>query len=372
MKTIIRISGVVSWCIVALILIISSCTKENNQEPIPSIVVPSVSTNTITSVTPNSAIGGGTINNTGNGNIIARGLVWSTNPGPTVSLTTKTINGAFGDSFSSEIKNLISLTKYYVRAYATNAAGTGYGDELTFTTTSEITAPPASLGLHSFYKKYLDASGIPIISSAKVPDMALYNVRNTLNHMLTAIPNVVPFLIRNKLRVGIKAVTEVTTDLPEHSDLYKAFPGRDWNKDRGLGATIERPLCSVAEENVLCYGIGRDPYYSSDILVHEIAHGIYFLGLKFTILDIDDQLTKVYNNAKTKNLWANTYAITNKDEYFAEGTMDWFNVNAEAIPADGIHNQINTREELRTYDESLYLFLKRFFTENNQKVSCHQ
>ena len=52
--------------------------------------------------------------------------------------------------------------------------------------------------------------------------------------------------------------------------------------------------------------------------------------------------------------------------------MDWFNVNAEAIPADGIHNQINTREELRTYDESLYLFLKRFFTENNQKVSCHQ
>src|SRR5262245_16040285 len=51
-----------------------------------------------------------------------------------------------------------------------------------------ITAPPPELGLDTFYKKYLDASGIPIISSEKVPDEALFAVQRTVNIMVSYRP----------------------------------------------------------------------------------------------------------------------------------------------------------------------------------------
>ena len=46
-------------------------------------------------------------------------------------------------------------------------------------------------------------------------------------------------------------------------------------------------------------------------------------------------------------LWANTYAATNEQEYWAEGVQSYFDTNIEAIPSNGIHNHVNTRAELR-------------------------
>jgi hypothetical protein len=66
-----------------------------------------------------------------------------------------------------------------------------------------------------------------------------------------------------------------------------------------------------------------------------------------------------------------TYAASNSDEYFAEGVQDWFNVNAERNPPDGVHNFVNTRAELKTYDPNLYNLLKRYFPEDDNKCTCH-
>ena len=94
---------------------------------------PVISSSAITGITPFSAVGGGTITNIGGSTIIASGVVWGTSPGQTTATDTKTEDGS-GESFVSAIAGLNWETLYYVRAYATNALGTGYGEEFTFTT----------------------------------------------------------------------------------------------------------------------------------------------------------------------------------------------------------------------------------------------
>jgi len=79
--------------------------------------------------TATTAMSGGIINNYGGSPILARGVCWSLTQTPTTS-DSKTIENSEGESFISSITGLIADTTYYLRAYATNAAGTGYGNEL--------------------------------------------------------------------------------------------------------------------------------------------------------------------------------------------------------------------------------------------------
>ena len=97
-----------------------------------------ISTKPISSITINSAEGGGIIGTDGDSlNVSARGICWNTQPAPTIS-NSKTINGKGVGDFTSSLTALSLDTKYYVRAYATNTAGTIYGDEITFTTPNGI------------------------------------------------------------------------------------------------------------------------------------------------------------------------------------------------------------------------------------------
>jgi hypothetical protein len=100
-----------------------------------AISIPLVSSNNASALsTCDSAKCGGNVTSDGGGNIQARGVVWSTSNQPTVDLPTKTVNGSGTGSFVSYLSNLASNTTYYIRAYASNSAGTGYGDEVVFNT----------------------------------------------------------------------------------------------------------------------------------------------------------------------------------------------------------------------------------------------
>ena len=61
-------------------------------------------------------------------------ILFSLDPAPTVDLTTKTNDGTSTGVFTSNLIDLVPNTTYYVRSYATNALGTGYGTEISFTT----------------------------------------------------------------------------------------------------------------------------------------------------------------------------------------------------------------------------------------------
>lgn len=235
----------------------------------------------------------------------------------------------------------------------------------------EVTSPPSSLGLNSFYKKYVDAEGIPVIGSQNVADQALLNARDIVKYMLRNIPAVKAKMIENHIKVGVIGKNERPTQMPEYSDLYTAFPGTDWdNRARAYGATLERPLTTNCEENLLCME-SIDRYKGEELLSHEFSHAIHELGIRFTNPNFDAQLTAAFNNAVANNLWANTYARSDSREYWAEGVQCWFNCNIEAIPANGVHNQINTRAELQTYDPMLYTLIETLFAGENKKFGCY-
>lgn len=103
-----------------------------------SISLPTVTTTTPTSVTASTATGGGEVTDNGNGTVFERGVCWGTSTSPTI-LDNKTNNGRENGTFTSYLTNLSGGTTYYVRAYATNAAGTAYGSEVSFTTGSSPT-----------------------------------------------------------------------------------------------------------------------------------------------------------------------------------------------------------------------------------------
>lgn len=97
------------------------------------IELPTVTTSPITNISSTEAQSGGNINSDGGDPITARGVCWSTHHEPTTA-DDKTIDGTGIGVFKSEIASLNAHTPYFIRAYATNMAGTSYGNELSFTT----------------------------------------------------------------------------------------------------------------------------------------------------------------------------------------------------------------------------------------------
>jgi hypothetical protein len=133
-------------------------------------VLPTLTTNAVATASTTSIITGGTISSNGNGSITTSGVVWSTASGATVTAATnaKTTDGPTGGvtgTFNSTITapalplvgSMAPGSTYYIRAYATNAAGTAYGNEVTFnypasiptlstTAVSSITTTSATIG----------------------------------------------------------------------------------------------------------------------------------------------------------------------------------------------------------------------------------
>ena len=91
--------------------------------------VPALTTDEVTDITGTSAVCGGTIIGEGSGAILANGVCWSTDSLPAIE-DNKSIDNAEAGKFTSNISGLQGATLYYVRAYATNSAGTGYGEEI--------------------------------------------------------------------------------------------------------------------------------------------------------------------------------------------------------------------------------------------------
>ena len=97
-------------------------------------ILPELTTSEVSNITNNAATGGGNILSNGGSEVIVRGLVWSTNINPTLeSNEGYTEEGVGIGEFVSELTSLAHATNYYVRAYATNDAGTAYGNEVSFT-----------------------------------------------------------------------------------------------------------------------------------------------------------------------------------------------------------------------------------------------
>lgn len=224
--------------------------------------------------------------------------------------------------------------------------------------TFRVTAPPQAvveaLDLAPFYKKLVDVSGFAVVSSESVPDAALLEAAWLIRRQLEGRDDILRALAGNKVRFAVMAHDEFTTAIPEHSTLK---PAKYWDKRaRGLGASGERPAVSCGAENLLCYP--GDPYGKENILIHEFAHAIHQMGLNTVDPTFDKRLQEVYEAALRDGLWKNTYAASNRSEYWAEGTQSWFDTNRAN---DNQHNDIDTREELKAYDPRLAALLAEVY-----------
>jgi hypothetical protein len=107
-----------------------SCMKE--------ATLPVVTTTIVSNITQTTALTGITITNNGGAEVTEMGVCWSTSPNPTTS-SNKVSYALRGGSFTMSIIGLTANTIYFVRAYATNSAGTSYGNEVFLTTLTEET-----------------------------------------------------------------------------------------------------------------------------------------------------------------------------------------------------------------------------------------
>jgi hypothetical protein len=222
----------------------------------------------------------------------------------------------------------------------------------------KVSAVPAALReserLSSFYEKYANAEGIPVVASRRVSDAAVIEAAFIVAAMLKTRGDVRKAIADNHVRVVVMAPTENTTDVPEHSDLT---PKDYWDtRARGLGATPARPVTSCAEENIL--NLRGDRYARENILIHEFAHTIHTLGLNTADSTFESKLRSAYQHAMQAGLWENTYAATNYAEYWAEAVQSYFDSN-DANNAE--HNGIDTREELRRYDPEIFSLIDDVF-----------
>ncbi len=241
----------------------------------------------------------------------------------------------------------------------------------------EIENPPAALRLDPFYKKYVDANGIAVVSSEETSDDALLVAREIVNSMLQKRPDIQQELIVRKCRILIMGQHESQVDLPEYGHLKKPLKDDkrltdaerlNYDASNGIGAMSDRAYwdkrargmggsnrTSCAEENLL--GLKGDRYYGENIFIHEFSHTIFF-AIKKVDPDLYAAVEAAYEKARQKGLYKGQYAINTLAEYWAEGTQWWFWSNMEFYDGE---RRVQSPGDLEDYDPGLYKLLEEVY-----------
>lgn len=245
-------------------------------------------------------------------------------------------------------------------------------------TADKVTKPPARYALNSFYAKYADADGIPVTGSHLVPDAAILVARDIVVSMLAHRRDVRDELVQQGARIGVMAITEATTDMPEQRDWKKPAIDdprltkcevRDYAKTigqmtdrqywdgraRGMGGLFT----TAGAENVM--GVPKTRYYGENIMVHEFSHNI-MNALRTIDPGLIGRLQAAYARAREKRLWQGAYMANTIEEYWAEGTQFWFNSN-KAYITDTL--TVVNAEDLQAHDPDLYAILSEVYGNNH-------
>ena len=220
-----------------------------------------------------------------------------------------------------------------------------------------------TLKYEPYYTQFLKSnSGIQIKAGRSVGPATLKKAASILDTMLVKIPEIAKILAEKGAEVAIYGLLENAYDIPEHRMGYLLAS----RPVEGFGGTLDAPVSSISEANVIRLRSGRyaTRYPHEMVLVHEYGHAIHLVGMK-ALPDqaLSKQVMKTYQHAKKTGLWHDTYAISNYEEYFATMSTIWFNVMQEGVDGkwDGIRGPVNTREELKAYDPEAWKLMSQIY-----------
>lgn len=206
-----------------------------------------------------------------------------------------------------------------------------------------------------WYGKYIDGGGVPVFGPHQIDDATLLRVGVQLQTVLATAPaSPVAELNRRNVRIVIIARGEHMSSIPEvMASFGTSMDDRYW---AGFGATDSFPITASTEANI------TDNQGNENVFIHEFGHSLHLMALRHIDPQFQPELNNAWTAARSKGLWNNTYAASNIDEYWAEGIQTYFDVNYHGpVGGNGVHNNIATREALKTYDPQLYALFERVY-----------
>ncbi len=240
-----------------------------------------------------------------------------------------------------------------------------------------IIPPPAQFKIDPYYTKFTYAREFPVVGR-QASDEAMLKANDTVRKMFAYRHDILKALINDGAKMVVLGPKEKLSELPEYKGA--TISNTDINV-RFAEYSPDKKLLIVGQENVM--GDPNVPGIGSCEVIREFAKALcqvcgtrpvdpnwdsrgrdvqqYELRVKRLDVQFDEKLKQLYETAMSNKKWLGTPAVQDRFEYFAQGTLAYFNAVGQQFPPNDAPHQIATRELLKEYDPDLFALVNETF-----------
>jgi hypothetical protein len=268
-----------------------------------------------------------------------------------------------------------STTAAPVTTLATTTTSTTTLPPTTTSTTEPLPTNDCVVAPNSSVEGYTQGCtvlGLELLAGDDVESAALGQMADRIYNMFIARPDLQAAINNAHIDGRVIPSDQRITNLPEFEDLFDLYPGTFWDRrGRSFPGTDRIPYVAGAEENLLCFE--EDFYAGEDPFIRDMALTIRRFALATVDPLADAKIEQAYGTAIAQGLWVNTLAEIDSDNYWQEGVQSYFDINLEEPddrPPNSSHNHVDTRQELRAYDPTLWDIAFSIFGDTPWRPMC--